>query len=295
MALFVFAQSVHAQPTNKTVIKITGTKFPFDIMQQWINAYTKIHPAVQFELSKNISPDSAELMIAAHAFKSGELKEDQAIVAVNRYAQLPVVNISRTDLHALQQKGFTQHDLNNIYFNADDKSTNAFAVYKRNKNVCATRSFAENVTGSQQDIKGTLVNGDDKALLAAVKNDVNGISYNNLGFIYNIETRKPADSIALIPMDLNANGRIDDNEKVYTTLDELLDFLSENTAAAIPQENVNIVFSKKNISKPAIDFLQWIITEGQQYNRHYGFLSLDKAVVLQQQHLLSMYESNAKK
>src|SRR3954468_705633 len=153
----------NAQTGN--VIKITGTKFPFDIMQQWIDAYSKTHPGVQFQLSKAIPPDSADLMIAAHAFRPGELKNDQVLIALNRYAQLPIVNSQRSDLQALQQKGFTQADLKNIYFNQNVKQgTSAFTdplnVYRRNKNVCASRSFAENVTGSQVDIAGTLVNGD---------------------------------------------------------------------------------------------------------------------------------------
>jgi len=298
IVLLVLIQAVNAQSANAPVIKITGTKFPFDIMQQWINAYTQIHPEVKFELSKAIPLDSTDLQIAAHAFKPGELKENAAIVAVNRYAQLPIVNSNRPDTKALQAKGFTQQDLKNIFFSAETNKTdplnNPVTIYKRDKNVCATRSFSENVTGIQKDIYGIAVTGDDRSLSAAVKNDLTGISYNNLGLVYNIHTRKVADSIAVIPIDLNENGKIDNDEKIYSSLDELLNFLGITGNAKIPQENVNIVFNKNTISKPAIDFLNWIITAGQQYNRQFGFLSLGKNVVLQQQHLLSAYISNAK-
>src|SRR3954464_9889741 len=108
---------VAADAQTGSVIKITGTKFPFEIMQQWIDAYSKAHSGVQFQLSKAIPLDSADLMIVAHAFRPGELKNDQIIIALNRYAQLPIVNSQRSDLQALQQKGFTQADLKNIYFN----------------------------------------------------------------------------------------------------------------------------------------------------------------------------------
>jgi len=178
--------------------------------------------------------------------------------------------------------------------NKTDALNNPVTIYKRDKNVCATRSFSENVTGIQKDIYGIAVTGDDRSLSAAVKNDLTGISYSNLGLVYNIHTRKVADSIAVIPIDLNENGKIDNDEKIYSSLDELLNFLGITGNAKIPQENVNIVFNKNTISKPAIDFLNWIITAGQQYNRQFGFLSLDKNVVLQQQHLLSAYISNAK-
>lgn len=287
-----------ANAQTTTVIKITGTKFPFEIMQQWIDTYSKTHPGAQFQLSKSIPLDSAELMIAAHAFKQGELNDDLVLIALNRYAQLPIANVNRKDLQALQQKGFTQQDLRNIYFNAQQNKADALnepvTVYRRDKNVCASRSFSENVTGNQLDVAGTLVNGDDRALSAAVKNDVNGISYNNLGLIYNLQTRKVADSIAVIPIDLDENGRIDDNEKIYATLDDVLNYLSTSSSNIIPQDNVNIVINRKTISRNALDFIGWIITQGQQCNQRYGFLSLDKTVVIQQQQLLnSLAKDNA--
>ncbi len=278
----------HAQTTD--VIKITGTKFPFEIMQQWIDVYSKTYPAIHFELSKAIPSDSADLMIAAHGFRQGELKDNEVAIAINRYAQLPIANSNRSDLKTLQQKGFTQQDLKNIYFNAQQNKTDGLnepvTIYRRDKNVCASRSFSENVTGKQLDVAGELVNGDDRALSNAVKNDVNGISYNNLGLIYNIKTRKVADSIAVIPIDLNENGKIDTDENIYATLDNVLDFLSTSTNNNIPQDNVNIVFNKNTISKNALNFLSWIITQGQQYNRSYGFLNLDETIIQQEQQQL---------
>ena len=284
MVLNVMINIVHAQ---SSIIKITGTKFPFEIMRQWINAYSKTHPGIEFQLRKSIPPDSADLMIAAHAFIPGELNEDAVVIALNRYAQLPIVNSKRGDLKALQQKGFTREDLKNVYFNTDNNSPEFFNVYRRDKKVCASRSFAENVTGAQLDVAGALVNGDDRALSAAVKNDVNGISYNNLALIYDLQTRKVADSIAIIPIDLNENGKIDENEKIYETLDDVLTYLSTSPKNIIPQDNVNIVINRRTVSRNALDFIEWILTQGEQYNRNYGFLSLDKTVVLQQQQLLS--------
>jgi phosphate transport system substrate-binding protein len=288
VALLLLTIGSNAQTTD--VIKITGTKFPFEIMQHWIDVYSQSHPNVKFQLSKAIPTDSADLMIAAHGFRPGELKDDQVLISLNRYAQLPIANSNRSDLKTLQQKGFTQEDLKHIYFNAQQNKTDGLnepvTIYRREKNVCASRSFAENVTGKQLDVAGELVNGDDRALSNAVKNDVNGISYNNLGLIYNLKTRKVADSIAVIPIDLNENGKIDADENIYSTLDDVLNFLGTSPGNIIPQDNVNIVINKNTISKNALDFLNWIITQGQQYDHAFGFLDLDKTVVLQEQKLL---------
>ncbi len=294
--LNIFLFVARAQTNN--VIKITGTKFPFEIMQQWIEVYSKTHPQLRFQLSKAIPADSADLMIAAHAFRDGELREEQALIAVNRYAQLPVVNSHRNDLKALQAKGFTKKDLQEVYFKPNQKKDDIFHtaanVYRRDKNVCASRSFSENVTGIQSDVAGTLVNGDDKVLLNAVKQDVNGISYNNLGLVYNLQTRKVADSIAVVPIDLNENGKIDADENMYASLDDVLNYLSTTPNVPVPQDNVNIVFNKNTISKEALDFLNWIVTQGQQYNRSFGFLNLDKTIVeKEQQQLRSLAQEGA--
>jgi hypothetical protein len=73
----VFERMIILLMRNQSIIKITVQNFPFEIMQQWIDAYSKTHPGVQFQLSKSIPPDSADLMIAAHAFIPGELNDDK--------------------------------------------------------------------------------------------------------------------------------------------------------------------------------------------------------------------------
>ena len=86
---------------------------------------------------------------------------------------------------------------------------------------------------------------------------------------------------------------IDDNEKNYATLDEVLDFISKTNNAKIPQENVNIMFHKTTVSKNALEFLQWIITKGQEYNRQFGFINLDKTVVGREQAFVTGLLNNA--
>ncbi len=205
---------------------------------------------------------------------------------------MPIVNSKRADLQPLQQKGFTQQDLKAVYFNTNetektDGLNGAVTVYRRDKKVCASRSFAENVTGSQLDVAGKLVTGDDRALSAAVKTDVNGFSYNNLGLIYNLETRKIVDSLAVVPIDLDENGKIDASEEIYATLDDVLDYLGSTGSTRIPQDDVNTVLNKNTASKNVLDFVNWVITTGQQYNRSFGFLNLSSNAVEQEKQLLA--------
>jgi phosphate transport system substrate-binding protein len=107
-------------------------------------------------------------------------------------------------------------------------------VYKRSKPACAAKAFATHYYSNPHTATGIGINGNDKDLSKAVKKDLNGVSYNNLGFIYDIKTRKVADSLAVIPLDLNENGKIDADEKVYATLDDLVNFVEKTNHPKIP-------------------------------------------------------------
>ncbi|WP_018614727.1 hypothetical protein [Segetibacter koreensis] len=61
------AMLLTSRAQTKDVIRITGTRFPFEIVQKWIEVYRQTHPNVQFQLSKSVPADSADLIIAAHA------------------------------------------------------------------------------------------------------------------------------------------------------------------------------------------------------------------------------------
>ena len=123
--------------------------------------------------------------------------------------------------------------------------------------------------------------------MEAVKKDKNAISHNSLGIIYNINTRKINDSIAIVPIDLNENGKIDDNEKIYSTIDEVVAFVEKAKHPKIPVENIHVIFSKTINRTTIINFLEWVITTGQQFNHEFGLLNLNAATIQQEQKLLT--------
>ena len=271
------------QDSINQVIKITGTRLTFPIFQRWGEEYTKLHPQIKFIVKSGISSGSADLLIVSHQLGLTDIKESQTALVITRYLQLPIINSQRDGVSSIQSAGFTETDLRRIYFsdNGNDDMLPPeyrYAVYKRERPACASIAFANHFGLQQNDIQGTGVTGDDHDLLEAVKKDVNGISYNNLGFIYDIETRKVVDSIAIVPIDFNENGKIDPEEKIYNTLDDVLNFAEKTNNTKLLIENVHVII-QKNSRKEVLDFLQWVLKDGQQYNHRYGFLNLDKKVI----------------
>ena len=268
--------SALAQPAR--VIRITGTRLAYPLFQRWADEYTRLHPGVKFVISKTPA-DSADLLIVSHQLSPADIKEGQTALVVSRYVQLPVVNKQRSDVASLQSKGFDDAAFRQVYFSdgtGPGPSLYQFTVYKRQQPACASIAFANHFGSEQRDIKGVGVVGDDKDLLAAVKRDPDGISYNNLGFLYDLRSRKLIDSIAIVPIDLNGNGKIDPEENIYGSLDEVISFVERTHHPKIPLENVNVLYRKDGPAKEVVPFLQWVLSEGQQYNHDYGFINLDK-------------------
>lgn len=274
IALAAFPFLVQAQ---SPVIKISGTRLAYPLFNYWASEFSKAHPGTGFKISSDIAADSSDIVIASYAVQPGELKPGQQLIAVSEYVQLPVVNSRRSDLYALQQKGFTEGSFRNIYFGGAGKktiSTSLFTVYTRERPVCATKAFAGHFGMQPGAVTGVGVKGDDNTLLDAVKKDTNAISYNNLGFIYNLQTRKVNDSIAIIPIDINENGRTDSDEKIYNTLDEVVAYVQKSHSKKFVSEKVNVIISRDNVNAAVVEFIGWVLKEGQQYANAYGFIQL---------------------
>ena len=225
--------------------------------------------------------EKSNLSISSYKIPEDKLKNDYEYINVVRYALLPVTNILNPKLIYYQQHGLSEKDIKKLFFEEngqnDSKDKSTASIYTRQKQSCAPIAFANHYGLEQANIKGTKVEGDDRSLINEVKKDPNGITYNNLGFIYDLNSRKVNDGLAVIPLDLNENGKLDKEEKIYGTLDELLKNIETTKPSAIPTEYVTVYFQKENsLQNTAIKkFITYILTSGSQYNHHYGFLSLD--------------------
>ncbi|WP_418868718.1 hypothetical protein [Segatella hominis] len=50
---------------------------------------------------------------------------------------------------------------------------------------------------------------------------------NNISYAYHDKTHKPTKGIAIVPIDVNGNGKLDEEEKFYGTLDELMEAIAK--------------------------------------------------------------------
>ncbi len=270
-----------AQTPTKETLKIRGTRLAYPLMRKWISEFNKQYPNVNLVIAPQSPADSIDLTIASYNVTENELKGERDAVVVARYVQLPIVNSNRPDLPELQKSGVTDESLRSVFFGQQPKSfitstSTQLSLYVRDRPVCAVKAFAGHFGEDASKIRGTGIKGDDEDLADSVRNNIDGFTFNNLGFIYDPATRKISEGLAIVPLDLNRNGTIDIDEKIYDNLDHVIEFIERTDHPAFVNEEVNLVYKKNSSKESAGIFLNWILKDGQRFNHELGFLQMDK-------------------
>jgi ABC-type phosphate transport system substrate-binding protein len=150
-----------------------------------------------------------------------------------------------------------------------------FTVYTRLQKAGVPIVFTKYFGYQQKDINGSGIAGADAHLLKALLRDSTGVTYLPLPLIYDEKTRKPIDGLTVLPVDLNGNGKVSDNEKFYDTLDKVIEQLEATEPRDIkniPVEYLHLSIDKQKASPEAIDFLKWVNENGQEDLHEFGYL-----------------------
>jgi phosphate transport system substrate-binding protein len=290
-ALFISTTAFGAENTANQTILISGTKFTYPLIEKWITEYSKINPNVSIKLAlKANAAESPDLNIIAHQPTPTELQPDQSIIYAGRYALLPVTNNNNPILPAATKKGLNKKELDKLFFEvlSDDnepaeKSKFNATIYSRENKACTSTVLAGYFGHAASEIRGKKVVGDDIYLLSAIKRDTIGLAYNNLGYLYDVNSRKLKAGISLLPIDLKKDAK----PILSGNLDEVLNILETSKVETIPVEKIGFIYAQQNARKEVSEFLKWVLTEGQKFNHDKGFLNLSKDLLAEQTNLLS--------
>ncbi len=85
--------------------------------------------------------------------------------------------------------------------------------------------------------------------------------------------------IKIIPLDCNGDGILENKEKFYDNLDELQRAMWTGKYPCHSFLNHYIIAVDKPTSKVHIDFLRWVLTEGQKQLKSEGYVLLRTRII----------------
>ncbi|WPP49757.1 type 2 periplasmic-binding domain-containing protein [Catalinimonas niigatensis] len=282
-------QAVSQVPASKEkqeIVLVTGVRFSYPLVQQWIDEYATVNEEVQIVVESRGTTDPAKYDMLIEAYPHDEqFSKSREYVYLARYAVLPVANNTSAFARTYADKGLdkkliTQLFFHNIYADKDKEQKIAapYTVYTRLQKAGSPIVFSSYFGYDQKDIKGKAVAGADEHLLKAILRDSTAISYLPLSLIYDQTSGKPVSGLSVLPVDLNNNGRVSEEEKIFDDLSVVLKYLEEKSPkerSNIPVEYLHLSVDKRNASPEAIAFIRWVLQNKLGELHDYGFLQAE--------------------
>ncbi len=278
----------------KGTITISGAFALYPMTARWAEEFQKIHPKVRIDISAGGAgkgmTDALSGIVDLGMFSRGitEAEKEKGVwwIAVTKDAVLPTINSKSEHLQYIKKHGLTRNKFEKLFISRDIKTwkdllndnssehTN-INVYTRADACGAAQMWGEYLGKDQESLIGVGIYG-DPGMADAVKSDVNGIGYNNIIYIYDITTRKKHSGLDVIPLDLNENGTIDDDEQFYDSLDDIMLAIKEEKFPSPPARELYFVAKEKPTNKIVTEFLKWIVTSGQIFVKEGGYVELSE-------------------
>ncbi|MFE7088255.1 PstS family phosphate ABC transporter substrate-binding protein [Sphingobacterium spiritivorum] len=261
-------------------ISISGAFALYPLAVIWSEDFKKIHPNVRFNISaggagKGIADaltGMVDIGLISRDLHPQEIERGAFPIDVAKDAVICTINSKNPNYQKLISRGLTKKELEDLFINQKYKRWNdidpAFTadpvvIYVRSDAAGAAETWANFFGHKQEDLKGVGIFG-DPGIAQAIKDDPNAIGFNNINYVYDLKTKKTAEHIDVLPLDLNANGKIDTEESFYTNIDDLTEAVALNKYPSPPARSLSFVTHGKPKSLLLKKFISFVLEKQQQ-------------------------------
>jgi phosphate transport system substrate-binding protein len=276
-------------------LALSGAFALYPLAQKWGEEYNILHSDVQFDIQAggagkgitDVLGGAVNIAMVSRDLRQEEKDKGAVGVPVAIDAVVFTINAQNPVIEQIKAKGLPCSALAKIFLSGeqltwgqlvgtDDQSV--VNVYTRADSAGAAEQAAKYLGASvQDDLQGTGVQG-DPGVLGAVLQDPLGIGFNNIGFAYDPESKNPIEGIAIVPLDQNGNGSLDAEEAIYATQKDITTAIATDKYPSPPARELFLV-TKGAPTGTALEFLRWVLTDGQAFVEEAGYVKLKDDVI----------------
>ncbi|GIK10415.1 MAG: phosphate-binding protein [Anaerolineaceae bacterium] len=271
-------------------ISVSGAFALYPMMTVWAEEFSRLHPGVQFDVQgggagkgmTDAIAGAVDIGMISRSIKPEEEAQGIFWVSVTKDAVFPIISEKNPVADGVMAKGITQEVFNKIYVTGeivtwgqvigDPSVTDEIHVFTRSDAAGAAEQWAKYSGGkAQEDLLGVGVNG-EPPMVDTVMKDPLGIGYGNLNSIFDLSGGGLVPGILIPPIDINGNGQADADE-TYTVKEDAFGAVATGKYPSPPARFENLA-TKGKPTGLVLAFIQWILTDGQQYLEAAGYVPL---------------------
>ncbi|MEY7848497.1 PstS family phosphate ABC transporter substrate-binding protein [Natrarchaeobius sp. A-rgal3] len=282
---------------NGSAVRISGGVGPLPMVEVWADIYED-QSETSFDISgggtgvgvSDVLNDQVDVAMMGRQPDQEEI--DQGLFAVPMLIDTVVgtVNADNPVLDEIQENGLTREDLEAIFTReitnwgelVDGDVDEEIVVYGRSDASAAYKQWGDFLGGEDhaytenelEELADANHDGDQR-VAEAIGSDENAISLNNINYVYDLGSGELEGDIRPIPLDLDGDGTLSEDEDFYETRREFLAAVEEGTYPAPPAREMFLA-SNGPFEGEAYDFVEFVLTDGQQYVRENGYVPLEE-------------------
>ncbi len=282
---------------GRTTISISGAWALYPMMIRWQEEFQKSNPGIDFDISaggagkgmSDVLVGAVDIGMVSRDIYNEEIEKGAFWISVTRDAVFLTVNENNPVLDELRKRGVSRDTLIGIYITGEigtwgqvvhqPQILDPIHVFTRSDAAGAPATWAAYLGMAQEDLRGIGVYGDPGVLDAVIKDPL-GVGYNNLNYAYDASTGLSVEGAFVVPIDVNSNGLVD-SEEFFETKEQAVRAVAEGRYPSPPARDLNLV----TLGKPSgqvKSFIQWILTEGQEYVDEAGYIRLSERQLQEQ-------------
>jgi glycine cleavage system H lipoate-binding protein/ABC-type phosphate transport system substrate-binding protein len=256
-----------------------------DLTTEWLAGYKNLHPEQKIVLSSQtgttllkkgnlylFSSNNPELPTEISAWK----------MVVGHDLVVPIINTKNPYFNEISKRGFTSEEFALII--SGESNWSAYIDGAANSSIPCFIAHNLNVTGKvasftntqREYITAEKVNSASE-LISQIRQNANAIGFCALTEVLNQDKDGFADQIGIVPVDKNRNGRIDIFENIYANPGTIT---KGAWIGKYPRELTGCIYALSTVkptNQTALDFMAFLMVEGQSNIKKSGFSVLSSA------------------
>jgi phosphate transport system substrate-binding protein len=289
--LFVGCTYQDKNHRSQDELVVSGAWALYPLMVSWAEEYQTLYPEIRIDISAggagkgmvDVLSGMVDIGMVSRDVRPEEAAQGAYWIGVAKDAVFPTINVNNPVLTSLLENGVDREVLVELYLQGDITTwgevigkpdiTDSVNLYTRSDACGAAEVWANYLGGMQEDLIGIGVFS-DPGIIDAVSKDPFGIGYNNLNYAFDPNTLLPIENTLVLPIDINENGKVDDEEMIDTKEKAIWAVME----GYYPSPPARILYLVTNGQPTGLlrDFLIWILNDGQAYLAEAGYISLSE-------------------